>query len=120
RLLLSDIRWVELLEPALWRDELAEVLAAIAAAHEGEADLSALDRAAVRPQPRIRVSPQSGDHLSRLISAASYVMSLDEVQLAAPARATQARRTCRPSTAPPSARSRASACRRRAGTTSPG
>src|SRR5699024_120952 len=67
---------------ALWRDELAEVLAAIAAAHEGEADLSALDRAAVRPQPRIRVSPQSGDHLSRLISAASYVMSRDEVQLA--------------------------------------
>src|SRR5699024_9257100 len=49
RLLLSDIRWVELLEPALWRDELAEVLAAIAAAHEGEADLSVLDRAAVRP-----------------------------------------------------------------------
>src|SRR5699024_4774945 len=42
----------------------------------------ALDRAAVRPQPRIRVSPQSGDHLSRLISAASYVMSRDEVQLA--------------------------------------
>ena len=82
RLLLSDIRWVELLEPALWRDELAEVLAAIAAAHEGEADLSVLDRAAVRPQPRIRVSPQSGDHLSRLISAASYVMSRDEVQLA--------------------------------------
>src|SRR5699024_11532848 len=82
RRLLASIRWVELLEPARWRDELAEVLAAIAAAHEGEADLSALDRAAVRPQPRIRVSPQSGDHLSRLISAASYVMSRDEVQLA--------------------------------------
>src|SRR5699024_4549265 len=48
----------------------------------GEADLPALDGAAVSPQPRIRVSPQSGDHLSRLISAASYVMSRDEVQLA--------------------------------------
>src|SRR5699024_10812391 len=32
--------------------------------------------------PRIRVSPQSGDHLSRLISVASYVMARDEVHLA--------------------------------------
>jgi len=82
RLLLSDIRWVQLLEPAAWREELAEVLAGIAAAHESEADLSVLESAAVRPRPRIRVSPQSGDHLSRLISVASYVMARDEVHLA--------------------------------------
>ncbi|MDN5820633.1 MAG: WYL domain-containing protein [Brachybacterium sp.] len=82
RLLLSDVRWLELREPAGWRAELAEVLTAIAEIHEGEADLSARDRAVARPRARIRVTPQSGDHLSRLISVASYVMSRDEVQLA--------------------------------------
>ncbi|ASK64581.1 WYL domain-containing protein [Brachybacterium avium] len=82
RLLLSDIRWLELLEPTGWREELAEVLTTIAAMHEGEADLSSRDRAETRPRARIRVTPQSGDHLSRLISVASYVMSRDEVQLA--------------------------------------
>ncbi|MDN5599491.1 MAG: WYL domain-containing protein [Brachybacterium sp.] len=82
RLLLSDVRWLELLEPATWREELAEVLTAIAETHEREADLAARDRAAARPPARIRVTPQSGDHLSRLISVASYVMSREEVQLA--------------------------------------
>ncbi|ATG54839.1 WYL domain-containing protein [Brachybacterium ginsengisoli] len=82
RLLLSDIRWVQLEEPASWREELAEVLTTIAEQHEGEADLEAPARATTRPAARIRVSPQSGDHLSRLISVASYVMSREEVQLA--------------------------------------
>ncbi|WP_245851002.1 WYL domain-containing protein [Brachybacterium vulturis] len=82
RLLLSDVRWLELLAPIGWREELAAVLTVIAEAHEGAADLTALDRAAARLPARIRVSPQSGDHLSRLISVASYVMSRDEVQLA--------------------------------------
>jgi len=81
RLLLADVRWVELQEPALWREEIREVLTSIADRHEGEADLTGLDGAAVRPSPRIRITPQSGDHLSRLISVASYVMSRGEVAL---------------------------------------
>lgn len=82
RLVLADVRWVELLEPAAWRAEIAEVLEAVAARHEGVAALDALEAAAPRPAPRIRVSPQSGDHLSRLISAASFVMSRGEADLA--------------------------------------
>ena len=81
RLLLADVRWIELREPVLWREELVEVLTAIAAAHDGPAEKAVLERAAIRPSPRIRVTPQSGDHLSRLISAASYVMSRGEVAL---------------------------------------
>jgi proteasome accessory factor B/proteasome accessory factor C len=76
------VRWVELLAPAPWREEIAEVLAAIAIIHEGAADTAALEAAATRPSPRIRLTPQSGDHLSRLISAASYVMSRGEADLA--------------------------------------
>jgi proteasome accessory factor BC len=82
RLLLSDIRWVELQEPVAWRTELAEVLTAIADAHDRPADLTVRDRAVPRPSPRIRITPQSGDHLSRLISAASYVLSRGEADLA--------------------------------------
>ena len=82
RLLLADLRWIELLEPASWRAEIAQVLSAIAAQHEGEGDLAALESAAARPTPKIRLGAQSGDHLSRLISAASYVMSRGEADLA--------------------------------------
>ncbi|MDV3295832.1 MAG: WYL domain-containing protein, partial [Brachybacterium paraconglomeratum] len=39
RLVLADVRWVELLEPAAWRAEIAEVLEAVAARHEGSAAL---------------------------------------------------------------------------------
>jgi proteasome accessory factor B/proteasome accessory factor C len=82
RLVLTDVRWVELVEPAAWRAEIAEVLEAIAAAHDVPAGLAALESATPRPAPRIRLTPQSGDHLSRLISAASYVMSRGEADLA--------------------------------------
>jgi predicted DNA-binding transcriptional regulator YafY len=82
RLVLADVRWVELVEPVPWREEIAEVLEAIAAAHDGPSDTAALEAAAQRPAPRIRLTPQSGDHLSRLISAASYVMSRGEADLA--------------------------------------
>ena len=82
RLVLSDVRWVELVEPVPWREEIAEVLEAIAVAHDGPSDTAALEAAAQRPAPRIRLTPQSGDHLSRLISAASYVMSRGEADLA--------------------------------------
>ena len=82
RLVLADVRWVELVAPAPWREEIAEVLSSIAIAHEGPADISSLEAAATRPAPRIRLTPQSGDHLSRLISAASYVMSRGEADLA--------------------------------------
>ncbi|WP_262423708.1 WYL domain-containing protein [Brachybacterium sp. Z12] len=81
RLLLGDIRWVELIEPSPWREELAQVLRTIADLHERQADLSMLESAPARPSPRIRLTPQSGDHLSRLISAASYVMSRGEADL---------------------------------------
>lgn len=82
RLLLADLRWIELLAPVAWREELVQVLTAIAAAHDGPADLAALEQAAPRPAARIRITPQSGDHLSRLISAASFVMSRGEADLA--------------------------------------
>ncbi|MDN5685157.1 MAG: WYL domain-containing protein [Brachybacterium sp.] len=82
RLVLADVRWGELLEPATWRAELAEVLTAIADAHEGEGDLAGVEAAAVRPEPRIRTTPTGADTLSRLISEASYVMERGEVDLA--------------------------------------
>lgn len=82
RLLLGDIRWVELLEPTAWRNELAQVLSAIADRHAQEPESAGLEQAAGRPTPRIRLTPQSGDHLSRLISAASYVLSRGEADLA--------------------------------------
>lgn len=82
RLVLADVRWVDLLEPTPWREEIAQVLTTIAEGHEGEADVAALETAAPRPAARIRVSPQSGDHLSRLISTASYVLSRGEADLA--------------------------------------
>lgn len=82
RMLLSNIRWLELVEPAAWRTEIADVLASVAAAHEGEGDLSAVGTAAARPDPRIRTTPTGNDTLSRLISEASYVMSRGEADLA--------------------------------------
>src|SRR5690606_35260304 len=82
RLLLADVRWIELLEPVAWRREIAEVLGAIIALHRGEADTAALAAATLRPEPRIRSTAQSGDHLSRLISVASFVMSRGEADLA--------------------------------------
>ncbi|APX31938.1 WYL domain-containing protein [Brachybacterium sp. P6-10-X1] len=82
RLVLADVRWGELLEPAAWRSELAEVLTAIADAHEREADLAGVEAAAVRPEPRIRTTPTGTDTLSRLISEASYVMDRGEADLA--------------------------------------
>ncbi|GAA1485005.1 WYL domain-containing protein [Brachybacterium fresconis] len=82
RLVLADVRWGELLEPATWRAELAEVLTAIADVHEDEGDLAGVEAAAVRPEPRIRTTPTGADTLSRLISEASYVMERGEVDLA--------------------------------------
>ena len=81
RLLLANIRWLELVEPAAWRAEVAEVLANIAVAHEGEGDTSGIAAGAVRTAPRIRTTPTGNDTLSRLISEASYVMSRGEVDL---------------------------------------
>ena len=82
RLLLGESRWIELREPRAWRDELAEVLGAIAALHEGPADLSALEAATPRPPTRIRTSSSGTDHLSRLLGVASHVMAKGESDLA--------------------------------------
>lgn len=82
RLLLANIRWLELLEPASWRAEVAEVLSNIAACHEGEGDTAGVEHGTVRSAPRIRTTPTGNDTLSRLISEASYVMSRGEVDLA--------------------------------------
>ncbi|MFC7374492.1 helix-turn-helix transcriptional regulator [Brachybacterium sp. GCM10030268] len=81
RLVLGDVRWVELVEPSAWRRELGEVLSAIAETHSGEPDTAAVDAATVRPAPRIRTTPTGNDLLSRLISEASYVMSRGEADL---------------------------------------
>jgi predicted DNA-binding transcriptional regulator YafY len=81
RLVLSDARWIELVEPAPWRQEVGEVLAAVAAAHEGPADLEAVRTAPVRTTPEIRPSATSTDHLSRLISEAAFVLDRGEVEI---------------------------------------
>nr|WP_276545145.1 WYL domain-containing protein [Brachybacterium muris] len=82
RLVLGSARWVTLLEPVEWRDEIAQVLARIAQRHEGAADLDAVLDAPARPVPRIRVASSGAEQLSRLISEASYVQSRSEVDLA--------------------------------------
>ena len=82
RLVLSELRFVELLEPADWREEIAQVLTDLADTHRGAPDMEALAAAASRPASRIRRTPQKVDHLSRLISAASFVMTRGEADLA--------------------------------------
>ena len=82
RLLLGEIRWTELREPAAWRQEVHAVLEQIAEAHEGPADLTELERAGERTAPRIRVSNSGNDDVSRLIAVASFVMQRGEVELA--------------------------------------
>lgn len=82
RLVLGEIRWADVLEPELWRKELAQVLADIADQHRAEPDLAGLDAATVRPEPRIRTSVSGSDQLSRLIGEASFVLSRGEVELA--------------------------------------
>jgi predicted DNA-binding transcriptional regulator YafY len=81
RVVLSESRWIALIAPEPWRRELAGIFEQIARGHEGEPDLDALERAAVRRGPRIRVSPSGTDHLSRLIGEASFVLSRGEVEL---------------------------------------
>jgi predicted DNA-binding transcriptional regulator YafY len=81
RVALSESRWIALIAPEPWRRELAGIFEQIARGHEGEPDLDALERAAVRRGPRIRVSPSGTDHLSRLIGEASFVLSRGEVEL---------------------------------------
>ncbi|GAB4096142.1 WYL domain-containing protein [Brachybacterium horti] len=81
RLLLGEIRWTEVTAPPEWRQEIHEVLAQIAAAHEGPADLAPLEAAPERTASRIRVSSSSNDDVSRLIAVASYVMQRGEVEL---------------------------------------
>ncbi|MGY5764555.1 WYL domain-containing protein [Brachybacterium sp. DNPG3] len=82
RLALADIRWIEVVEPVLWREEISAVLGDIADAHAASPDLAALEAAVPRDARRIRTPTAAGDHLSRLISEASYVMSRDEVETA--------------------------------------
>jgi len=81
RLVLGSVRWLELTSPGPWREELAAVLDGIAASHEGEGDLAPVEVAAPRPAARIRTPSTGTDHLSRLISVASYVMNRGEVDL---------------------------------------
>ncbi|UEJ83175.1 WYL domain-containing protein [Brachybacterium halotolerans subsp. kimchii] len=81
RLVLAESRWIALRAPEPWRRELAGIFAQIARDHEAAPDLDVLERASVRREPRIRVSPSGTDHLSRLIGEASYVLSRGEVEL---------------------------------------
>lgn len=82
RLVLGSARWVTLIEPGQWREEVAAVLATIADLHSGPGDLGAVESAPARPAPRIRVTSSGTEQLSRLISEASYVQSRSEVDLA--------------------------------------
>src|SRR5699024_9265149 len=54
---------------------------AVAATHEADGDVDAVEAAAVRPPTRIRTSNRGTDQLSRLIGEASYVLSRGEVEL---------------------------------------
>lgn len=82
RQILGDARWIELLVPAAWREELACVLNAVAERHAGPADTAPLESASPRVPRRIRTTTTGTDRLSRLISEASYVMQRGEVELA--------------------------------------
>ena len=75
RLMLPHVRWAELLAPQPWREELVDVLARISALHEGDGDLSRIDRSEEVVRPRIRIASTGQDRLSRLISATSYVLA---------------------------------------------
>lgn len=82
RQILGDARWIELLAPAAWREELACVLTTVAERHAGPADTAPLESASPRVPRRIRTTTTGTDRLSRLISEASYVMQRGEVELA--------------------------------------
>lgn len=80
---LGAARWVAVLEPAAWRDELGAVLSHIADLHGTPVDPTALEAGEPRPRTSIRTPSSSTDHLSRLVSEASHVLSRGEVELSA-------------------------------------
>lgn len=83
RHVLGAARWVAVLEPAAWRDELGAVLSHIADLHGTPVDPTALEAGEPRPRTSIRTPSSSTDHLSRLVSEASHVLSRGEVELSA-------------------------------------
>lgn len=83
RLVLSSSRWAVLTEPSAWRDEIAAVCTHIAERHARAVDPAELQSGTVRERAAIRTPSTSTDHLSRLISEASYVLSRGEAELSA-------------------------------------
>lgn len=84
RSVLSESRWVTLLAPGPWREEVAEALGAVVAVHEGE-DPERRQRLVEESVPRrsrkVRASTSGIDQVSRLIAEAAYVMSRDGAEL---------------------------------------
>lgn len=81
RSVLGAVRWVTLREPATWRAEIEAVVTQIAALHEREVDPDLLTSGTPRPRAAIRTPSSSTDHLSRLVSEASYVLAHGEAEL---------------------------------------
>ncbi|EWS82707.1 transcriptional regulator [Brachybacterium phenoliresistens] len=77
----ANARWITLVDPPAWRDALASAYAEIARLHTGQADLARIEDAPVRRPAAIRRSTSGADHLSRLVSLASYVLSRGEVEV---------------------------------------
>ncbi|MFC0674293.1 WYL domain-containing protein [Brachybacterium hainanense] len=78
----AEARWITLEEPGTWREALADVYEEIGARHRRSPDLAQIDEAPVRRAPRIRRPTSGADHLSRLVSLASYVLARGEVEIA--------------------------------------
>lgn len=81
RAVLAEARWSRLLDPAAVRDEVCAVLRTIADAHHGPADLDQLQAAEIIETPRIRATTTGPEHLTRLVSIASYVLARGEADL---------------------------------------
>lgn len=77
----ANARWITLVEPPAWRDALASAYAEIARLHAEPTDPATIDAAPVRRPAAIRRSTSGADHLSRLVSLASYVLSRGEVEV---------------------------------------
>ena len=77
----AEARWMELLEPAAWREEALQTFTEIENLHRGPTHLEAVEDAPALPTPKIRVTPSGTDHVTRLIALASFVQQRGEASM---------------------------------------
>ncbi|WP_058234032.1 helix-turn-helix transcriptional regulator [Devriesea agamarum] len=71
-LVLSSVRWAQLITPNTWREDIAGVLSRIADQHEQLVDSQWRDTTRARPRPTLRVPTTGVDQVSRLASEVAY------------------------------------------------